>query len=338
MAGSGTWVDAATRYTNTTGTPLVSAVSNDDGQLVADKYSLSFASVVAGVSAQVTVTGQSPNNPNNNSGAPITVNLDGTTQYKNIIRGVTLVFSSSGSFVNTWAAEVRCGHYFGSFAAFGAGAGVPSTGRRIRVSNTGSGPATNCKARLVKMAKLWKKTGSVFSRVFPFAESATEKLTGNQVVKYAITVANVTGSGGSKTYDVLVDSATVTVTNLNTGASVPSTGLNVNDTYRITSGGLNSVEFKLDQNCVAGDTANILIFAARFMQIAEDVSGSAGTYGTADVNLTQSGQATGTINASGTAFYWVRVLVPDGGNSESNPHPGDTQLSGQVSSSAGWTA
>lgn len=335
--GSDVWVDSVARYSNTTGTPLTAATSGDSGELISDVYTLTFASVVPTTSATVKVAASSANNPYIDQVGK-SVNLDNTTLYGNIIPGLVLKFSDGGGFSNTWVAEVRCGRYMGALAAFPPDAGTPSTARRHRVQNTGSGVAQNCKAKLAKMAYLVKKVGTIFAQVKPFAAGATEKTSGNRVMPYAITLANVSGSGSGKTMDLLVDGSTINVKNLSTGVTALSVGLNVTDTYRVTSGPLTDVEFTLSQSAILSATANVLIFGSRFVQIAPDVAGSAGTYGTSDVNLTESGQSTGNVRASQFAFYWERPLVPDGGNSESNPYPCNVQLSGQVSSTAGWTS
>ncbi len=340
---SGVWTDSAVRKTNGTGTPILSADNNGDGRAIADVYGLTFASVVAGVSANVTVATSSPNNPY--GGQTFAVNLDGTTVYNDIIPGVDLVFSSSGSFTGSWAGTVNIGEFLGTFDAFGGGAGTPSSGVRHRVINDGTGAVSDSKATLLPIAKWTKKTGIVFSTVRNFAEGATEKLAGggsSQVVPYVISVDTVTGSGGSKTCTVKLDGVTFganTLRNLSTGISQDGTlvkAISPGQFYRVISGNLTGLEFAISASVANGDVANVLIFSSRFIQIAPDVSGSEGTYATADVVLTQSGQSAGVIQPSGTAFFWRRVLVPAGGNAESNPYPGDTALKGTETGAAGW--
>jgi hypothetical protein len=334
VALSGTFVAAAARLTNTVGTPVVSVAANDDGGAIADVYTLTFESSDPGVDATVKVAAGSPNNPNIDQTGKV-VDLDATTAYDNIIRGVDIVFDDDVGFLDTWTAQIRVGLSFGTVQAFGTI--VPSTSRKIRVYNTGDEEGQNCKAELVNIVKHWAKVGKVFERVFPFAENATEKLTGDSVSPYAITVENVTGSGAAKTMDVLVDGAPVNVENLTDLTTGTSEGIGVVDRYRITSGDLEDVTFLLSQDAVNDDEANILIFDKRFMQIAPDTAGSPGTFGTADVDLTETGEATGVITAAGFADFHVRVLVNDGANSSSNPHPLDVRISGETSESANWT-
>lgn len=261
--------------------------------------------------------------------------LDGATAYDNIVPSVDLVFSDAAGFLDTWTAQVRVGRYAGGFAAFGAGAGVPGAGRRHRVENTGTGPATACAVQIVNIVKLYPKVGEIFEFVKPFAENAVEKLDGDQTAPYAITVENKAGAGASITADIKVDGALVNVRDEDDNVTT-SEDLTVVDIYTIDDGDLEGVVFKLSQSILNTATANILIFENLHTQIAEDIAGAAGTYGTTDVPLTEDGEAEGTITAGGVAHYWERTLVADGSSSSRNPAPGDVRLVGSVSDGAGW--
>jgi hypothetical protein len=191
----------------------------------------------------------------------------------------------------------------------------------------------------VNVVKQYKKVGSIFTKTLPFAPGSTPKVTGGVVSPYHITTANQSGSGASRTIDILVDGANVTVTDESTGGSSSSTGLHCDGrSYKITSGNLTDVEFILDQSVTNSSTANILVFAPADLQIAPDVSGVAGTYGITDVTLTESGQSSGVITASGAAYFWERTLVPFTANTASNPYQMDVALIGSVTGAAGWAA
>lgn len=336
-----TWVPSITRYSNLLGTPLLSAVPNFSGEALADVYTLTFTDVDTLVkTAKVYVLTAAPNNPYKRV-VGLTVNIDGTTIYKNVVPSVNLVFRDIGTFANTWSAEVRVGTFEGTFNAYGDDAGTPGSGQKHRVLNTDAGAAADCKVTLRTMAILIVKTGIVFDLVKPFAVAATEKQAGGgsqRVMPHAITVDNISGSGAGKTFDLLVDGSPVNVTNLSTGVNGPSTALNVIHNYKVTTGGLNSVEFKLSQSCITGSSANLMIFSSRFVQVAPDVDGVEGEYGTDDVILTQTGETAGIIQPSGVAYYWVRALVPEGANSESNPYPSNIFIVGKQTGTAGWTA
>jgi hypothetical protein len=326
------------------GTPVVSALANRDGRAIADDYFLTFAAVVVGVSANVTVTTTSPNNPYRHTKAVV---LDGATPHTDVIPGLTLIFSANGGFTGAWTATVKVGEFLGTFDAFGAGAGVPSAGVRHRVLNDGTGAVSNSKARILPIVKWVKKVGTVFTGVKPFAEGATEKIAGggsSRVVPYVLTISAVAGAGAAKTCTVSVDGAAfpaASLRDLSTGNVQDGTLVKAvapGNYYRVVSGPLTGLEFAVDAGVANGDTANVLVFSPRFIEIAPDAAGVAGAYGTADVVLTEAGQAAGTIQPGGTAFYWRRVKVPAGGNAESNPHPGDVALTGTETGQANWLA
>lgn len=338
---SGVWVAAAARLINTTGTPVVSVTNLNNGQDIPDDYTLTLSSVSAGT-ATITVGTLSPNNPY--KGRVITaVPLDGVTVVTNIIPGLSMIFSAGGANANV--AAIYIGDYFGTFDASGVGAGVPSAGVRHQVANSGVSLISGAIATLLTQAVLVKKTGTVFGEIRPFAPAATEKVAGGgslRVMPYALKVINVIGAGALKVADLQVDGVTLganTIVDLMTGTSVSGVGLKAispGNGYRIVSGPLNGLEFSLSASCATNDIANVLIFPSRFVQIAEDVAGVAGTYGTANINLTQVGQAVGSITAGNEAYYWVRILVPDGAGSESNPYPCNVALQGNESGAANW--
>lgn len=342
----GVWTDSDARIVLGTGTPLVSAAANRDGRAIADVYALAFSDVVAGVSATVTATTTSPNNPYgiapNNTHAVI---LDGLTVHTDIIPGVSLIFSASGTFTAAWTVTVNVGEFLGTFDAFGGGAGVPSAGVRHQVYNDGTGAVSNAKARLLPIVKWAAKTGIVFYGVKPFAEGATQKTAGGgsvRVMPYVISISATAGAGAGKTCTVSVDGVAfpaASLVDLSNGATQDGTGVKAvagGAWYRVATGNLTGVEFAIDPAVADGDVANLLVFAPQFVQTAPDVAGAAGAYGTGDVVLTQAGQGAGVIQSTGVAYYWRRILVPAGGNAQSNPLPADVALTGTETEAAGW--
>lgn len=337
------WVDSSSRLTNTTGTPVVSAPANFDGRAIADTYFLVFSAVVAGVSANVTVTTSSPNNPYRHTKAVL---LDGVTIHKDVIPGLSLIFSALGGFTAAWAAEVEVGEFLGTFDAFGAGAGLPLVATRYRVRNTGTGTASVAKARILPNVKWVKKIGTVFSLVKPFAEGSTEKQAGGgsvRVMPYVLTIANVTGVGGAKTAEVRVDGVMFPAnslrdesdSSLHNGAAVKAVA--PGNVYQVVLGPLTGLEFTLDAGVANGDTANVLIFAPRFRRIAPETAPNvAGVYATADVDLTEDGQPAGQILPGAVAYYWADIFVPSGGNPSSNPHPTEVAIVANESGQAGY--
>ncbi len=345
---SGVWVESAIRYANTTGTPIVSAEESGSGELLSDDYTLEFSAVMAGT-ATVTVVSASPNNPYRKvvTGVPV----DDVTEVENVIPGVKLIFNNTTA--NGDDALVHIGSYEGTFDAFGVDAGDPSDGVKHRVENTGTGAVSDAKARLLTQAVLVKKTGKVFNWIKPFAEDAAEKVEGggsNRIMPYQLKVVGTSGAGAGKICNLQLNTGTIgvpvwttfpadSILDLSTGDLVSGTGLKSIDTYeyRIVDGGdLDSLQFALSADRVNNDIANVLIFPSRFTQIAEDIAGVEGTYGTSDVDLTQTGESAGVIQPGEVADYWVRTLVPLNANAESNPYPAMVALEASETGSAGW--
>lgn len=336
------FVDSAVRGENSVGIPVDSAVPLGTGEELADEYTL-LLSAVSGGTGTVAVSTSSANNPWDGR-IVSSVPLDGATVVGNIIPGVGIVFDAGAE--SDDEAIIYVGEYKGTFDASGVGAGTPGAGVRHKVVNNGSSEINNCKARLLTQAVLVKKTGDVFGSISSFAEDAVEKVAGggsNRVMPYEMTIDNVTGTGASKVADLLIDGVnfgTDSIQDLTTAALSNGTGLKALETpypYAVVDGPLKGLTFSLHEDCVDSDSSNILIFPSRYVQIATDFAGSEGTYGVVDVTLTQSGQSSGVILASGSAYYWVRILVPQSANNESNPYPANVALQGSESQDAGWT-
>jgi hypothetical protein len=119
----------------------------------------------------------------------------------------------------------------------------------------------------------------------------------------------------------------------------PGTGIKAVDPpypYRVIDGPLTGLEFALDAGAANTNAANVLIFPSRYVQIADDIAGVEGTYGSTPVDLTETGESTGVITSGGVAYFWARFLVPSSANNESNPYPCNIALSASQSSGAGW--
>lgn len=335
------WTNSGLSFANTNGAPIASAVENGSGEGIADVYTLTLSAVV-GATGTVTVTTAAPRNPYNGR-VVAGVNLDGVTAYDNIVPGANIVFAVGGANAN--AGNVDMGQYDGTFDSFGAGAGTPSADVRHRVLNDGAGAVGNAKAQLVTAAIHVRKTGLALAYVKPFAASAVEKTAGggsDQIVPYKLKIVNVAGAGPAKTCDLQLDGVTfaaATLLDMMTGAVVSGVGLKAvtpNNPYQVLSGPLQDLIFAVHPGCVNNDVANILIFPPRYQQIAPDVGGAPGTWGIADVDLTQVGQGAGIIQSLGVAFYHKRILVPAGASSGSNPYIAKVALTATESQGADW--
>lgn len=338
---TGVFTDSSVRGANLVGQVVVSAEPTSSGQAISDDYTLTV-SARAGGTGTITVSTSSPNNPYN--GKVVTgVPFDNVTEVLNIVPGATLVFDSDA--VNTNTAIINIGDYQGLFDANGVGAGVPSDGVRHKVVNTAGSEAVDCKASLLTQSVMYKKTGDALRYVRPFADGATEKTAGggsDRVMPYALSISAVSGVGALKVATLSVDGVALDadeVTDLTTGVTEDGVGLKAIDPphpYAINTGPLEGLEFAIHHDCVDGDIANVLIFPSRYVQIADDVAGVEGTYGTVDVALTEVGEASGVISGGGAAYFWSRMLVPVSASNESNPYPCNIAIQGSESTQAGW--
>lgn len=336
---SGSWVATSAILTNLSGTPLVSAVANDDGEAIADIYTLTVSGRTGGTGT-VTINTQSPNNPYN--GLVFTSQpFDSATALSHIVPGATIVLHNTAT--NGDTASVQLGVPFGSFNASGIEAGTPTTGIRHKVTNTGASDATSCAVKHMTQAILVDKVGKPFTSIAPFAALATEKTAGggsDQVVPYLLALSAISGSGPAQIATLKVDGANTgsIIQDVATGVTVSGVGLKATGdyAYRFLSGPLQDFQFIIAASISNGDSANILIFPSRYIQTASDTSGVAGTYGTSDVVLTESGQTAGVITASGDAYYWTRFLVPSLSSNKSNPYPCNLALTAGESEGAGW--
>lgn len=321
------------RWENTVDTPLLSVtVVPNSGKLIADVYTVTISGA-----GQADITTEAPNNPFATTIAG--ASFDGTTAYEIVIPGLSIIFDASAGVGDVAVIEV--GQYLGTISAEGMGPGLPTDAVEHHVYNDSTSTVTNAKARVLTQAIHVKKAGFtnfVFSKVGSFAEWATEKTAGggsNQVVPYELSISNVAGSGASKTCDLAVDGVAFgagTIRDRTTGNLVSGVGLKAIDdySYYVVSGPLQGLSFNIHPSCTNGSEANVLIFLNRYLQIAPDISGTPGAFGTDDVDL-------GTIGAGAYAVYWSRILVPGDGNNESNPYPCNVALSGMEMGAAEWS-
>ena len=338
--GSG-WEDSSVQVDYTIGTLVDSVVGNESGEVIPDEYTLILSAFSAG-SGTITVGTSSVNNPFRGD-VHTMVAMDGVTVRDDIIPGLDITFNDTVA--NGDTATLLVGVYHGVFTSAGISVGIPSTGVRHRVRNIKDTNSINeAMARVLTQSIQVKKIGSVFSMIGNFADGATEKVAGGgsyQVTPYVLTISGVSGSAETKIATLSVDGVALGLASIrdrHTGEFVSGTGLKAIEsyTYMVITGPLSGLVFNIDPDCANGDETNVLIFPPRYVQIAPDVSGEAGVYGTDDVYLTEEGEDTGVISATGEAYYWVRVLVPGSSNNESNPYPAFVALVGIDSGSAEW--
>jgi hypothetical protein len=130
---------------NDVGTPIVSVAKATNNLARAGIYTLTFTAITPGVQATCVVAAIDPHDPSRNPGG-VTVLLDGTTVHANVIEGLGLVFSSSGSFNSSWTGRIFYGAFYDSSDSSTNSitregtivAGSDSTPQRLAARNDGS--------------------------------------------------------------------------------------------------------------------------------------------------------------------------------------------------------
>jgi hypothetical protein len=330
--GSG-FVNSNARVTNTSGTLINSFTDPQDGQAIADEYTLTLSGVSGGTGT-ITVDTLSDTNPYKGLVKTL-VPLDSTTARKDIVPGLSIIFQSGASNGNT--ASVKVGVFGGEYLNDSS---TQSSGTRHRVYNNGINPVSSVLVRLITQAVRVKPVANAQDLVFfetkEFADGATEKAdVDGKIGAYVFAISNVSGSGAGKTADLSLDGASISgiLEDLVDSSTVSGVGLKADgiNPYKFLSGPLTGFEFMLSPDCVNGATSRVLIFSSRFVQIAPDVAGVAGTYGLVDVDL-------GEIAAGGYGYYWTRYNISIASNAVSNPHPSNVAIQGTEAEgdSADW--
>jgi len=303
---------------DTVGTAIISVAKAGDNLQRSGIWTLTFNTVVPGVSATCVVTATDPHDPSNNPSGTSVV-LDGSTVHYDVIEGLALVFSSSGSFNSSWTSVVYYGVFYDSSDSSTNSilrngiivAGNSSTPERISVRNDGSDLSASTTVQVVNGVRFVATSGDPFVLI----DHTDVNPTANFSPGYAITFANKV-SGSPDTIDILIDGGTYDVERIDTGASYPGgAGVPMDGTTVLewTSGSLSGVRFVLATSTANTDTATIYVSdMARLIQVAPDLSGSPGTYqaATTPLQLTEDGGSNpGEIAASNVAFFWIKTVT-----------------------------
>jgi hypothetical protein len=304
-----------TRYVNTTNTPISSLTWLDNGAAIADTYTLAFTKTGAVVTVTIDCNVKNPYRDMVGK----TVTCDGVTVNTLPIPGVGLVLAAGTD--TGWAAKVTVSQ---SMAASGivtpvlgfgvVEAGLATTGVQLACCNVGDAPAQNCKLYSLPGGYFYG-TGfdTLIKKIGPHTNPARHKLA--VTATKLITFANWgTDSGsGKKKADILVGGVTAVVGALFDGSTVYQ--------YGSANGYVDGADGFLGQFITLADTTadptaasltmKITSDAYTWTQFAPDVSGSPGPFANQDLDLTQSGQPTGTIAAGSYAKFWARKSVPD---------------------------
>lgn len=350
------------RYANNTGS-FVSATPTLDGsgREISDEYLLTVSAVALGApnTCTVTVTTASGLGPYD-GGVFAGVVCDGATTRDDIVPGVVLTFSSSGSLANGWNSTVYVGVFSGLITAgnpagtqisWASGINLPGSGAvssgdpsfiaKILMTNTGASVLTGCTLRLLPRAKLVKKSGNrAIDWIRVVNTTPTENVSSGQILPINFTFANLDTAATPDEIDVLMDAvAGFDVVEVETGTPLTSTQLKMDGTeYQIAESGAycEGLIFALASTATNASEENVLVFDVRHVEIALDNAGTPGTWGTSDLTLTQSGQPSGNINPAGACAVWVRIDTQALASNKQNPFPGDLAVQYDDTGEADW--
>ena len=302
------------RVENTINTPVVSAVYTGDGRAIADDYTLDFT-----VSGSVTATvscGSGDKNPYQDLTGKLVV-ADGSTEVTELIPGVTLVLDASVA--TGWQAKISLGDLMDtsggttSRLVFGVTeVGTESTARRLAVTNVGSDSAQE--SVIDALPGSWYEGSVEFIKsILNHSAPAREKLAvpGDYTITFQ-NWADGTGSNlGYKTADVLVNGSVAIATAVFDGSTVYEYGSS--NGYDDSADLLKGLQLVLAQTTDDPSSASVTLHVMRgydWVEFADDVSGSPGTYAQGPLTLTESGQISGAITAGGIAYAWVKLVMP----------------------------
>jgi hypothetical protein len=307
------------RWENTVNTPVNSATWLYDGEAISDVYTVAATS-----GTTVNVTAEDPKNEVIGTGISVTAD-DSTVNY-GVVPGVGIVFSSS--LANGWTAKISIGALMDSGGStsdrFNVGviqADSTSTQRRIVAYNVGSEDSANTEIYALPGFYLEDDAQGWIAYLQNHTDPARADLAeeGTYVITYADYQA-----GTPDTCDVYV--------NKDGGGAVKAVedALMDGTLYQYGVSGYIDAQDKFKglgfafTNEPGDPTSQSHTFYVRkgylYVQVAPDVTGSPGTWQSPPMTLTESGETSGTITASGYAYFWFRLNVPD------TALPGDRKL------------
>lgn len=307
----------ALRWENTTNTPIASATDLENGQAVADIYTLAFTEAAGVVTVDITPA-EGSKSPYGATG--VTVTADDATENLNIVPGVSIVLSSS--IVTGWAAKVSFGARMTSAAAttdiLNIGvieAGNSSTAQRIAAVNVGADDSVQTTVDAVP-GFYWEQSGAgdIILEINSHTDDTREHLAAKDTL--AITFVNwadgVGANAGYKTCDVYVDAAKCITTAVFNGSTRYQYGVSGYDDGTDLLVGLSIILANSTDDPTAVTITLTVGEGDDWVELAADSAGSPGAYQTAALTLTEPGQTAGTVRTSRVAYFWCRWTIPDG--------------------------
>ena len=307
------------RWENTVSTPVNSVTWLDDGEAISDVYTVAATSA-----STVNITAEDAKNEVVGTG--ISVTADDSTPNYGVVPGCSIVFSSS--LANGWTAKVSIGALMdsggGTTDRFNVGvvqSDTTSTQRRIAAVNVGSEDSVNTEVRALPGFFLEDDAQAWIEFLQNHSDPTRDDIA--EVGDYDITYAdfqvatpdtvdvyvNKDGGGAVKA----VEDAAMDGTLYQHGVSGY---VDAQDKFK----GL-GFAFVNDPGDPSALTHTFYVReGSAYVEWAPDVTGSPGTWQSTPLTLTEIGETAGTITASGLAYFWFRLVVPQSAT------PGDRKL------------
>ena len=307
----------ALRWENTTNTPIASATDLENGQAVADIYTLAFTEAAGVVTVDIT-PGEGSKNPYGATG--VTVTADDATENLNIVPGASIVLSSS--IVTGWAAKVSFG---ARMTAAGATtdilnigvieAGNSSTAQRIAAVNVGTDDSVQTTVDAVP-GFYWEQTGAgdILLEINSHTDDTREHLAvkGTYAITFTTWADGVGVNAGYKTCNVYVDGGLCVTTAVFNGSTRYQYGVAGYEDGTDLLAGLSFILALSTDNPTAVTITLEVGEGDDWVELAVDNAGSPGSYQTAALTLTEPGQTAGTIRTGQTSYFWCRWTLPAG--------------------------
>lgn len=308
------------RWENTVNTPFVDVEYLDDGEAFCDFYTVAATS-----SSAVNVTAE--DTKNEVTGTGISVVADGSTWNYGVVPGCRIKFSVS--LANGWTGVIGIGCLVSTGGAlsdrFNVGivqAGTSSTQRRIVAVNVGS--ETSAETAVYALPGLFINDAAQpwVTRVAQHTDTARHASA--TAGSYVLTFSDYQ-TGSPDTADVYV--------NKDGGGAVlaiEDAKLDGQEVYQYGSGNgySDAADALPGMQIIFAANGNISAYTFTievrdgysWIELAPDVTGSPGTWQSPPLTITESGETSGTITASGAAYFWFRSTLPAGAT------PGDRRL------------
>lgn len=308
------------RWENTVNTPLVDVEYLDDGEGISDFYTVAAVSGSA-----VDVTAEDTKNPF--VGSAISVTADGSTWNYGVIPGFRIKFNAS--LANGWTGVIGLGCLVSSGGAltdrFNVGviqAGTNSTQRKIAALNVGTETSADTAIYALPGFYLEDSAQPWVTRLAHHTSTARHASATEGT--YVITSSDYQ-SGSPDTADIYVNKdgggAVLAIEDAKLDGSELYEHGSANG-YSDANDALPGMGIILAAN--GNPTSQTWTYHVRtgysWVELAPDVVGSPGTWQAPPLTITESGETTGTVTASGYGLFWFRLNLPSGAT------PGDRRL------------